>query len=374
MKKKLLSLLLCAALALGLCVPALAAESMDDELSRVTLAVKNTLSIDSGYTDFDGSLQDMGALRRWQLRWSDKTGDTVIVLAADDGKVLQYNAGEGAVWTVRNASGGYEPKLSHVTADSARAAAAAFLARVLTGSESGKLLASSGGTTGSDYSFRAQILLNGVPSAAEATLTVGAADGKVSYYYRSDSYAAHVNSLPSGVPAVSAAAAAEKLSGAVKFDLRYVLGSDGKAVLRYVPAQNASLYVDAQTGALTDLNEAWKNAARNEQAGSKATAAEADAASGGLSEAEQAAVSQLKGVLSKEKLDETVRAVSALGLGRYTLSAADYSADKKAGTVSCTLRYTRVLAYSELTGVDRNDYREGEYRQTRAVTVDAKTG
>lgn len=374
MKKRLLSLLLCAALALGLCAPALAAESMDDELTRVTLSVKNTLSIGSGYSDFDGTLQDMGALRRWQLRWSDQSGDAVTVLAADDGKVLQYNAGGGNVWAGRGDSGAYEPKLSRVTADSARAAASAFLARVLTGAESGKVLSSSGGLIGADYNFRAQILLNGVPSAAEATMVVGAADGKVSYYYRSDSYSAHVNALPSGTPAVSAAAAAEKLSGAVTFDLRYVLDGAGKAVLRYVPAQNASLYVDAQTGALTDLDEAWNNAARTGTTGAKQAAAEEADSAAGLSDAEQAAIAQLKGVLSKEKLDAAVRAVSALGLGRYTFSSSSYSADKKTGAVTCTLRYTRPLAFSELTGVDQSDYREGEYQQVRAIAVDAKTG
>lgn len=109
MKRNWLSLLLSALLALGLCTPAFAAEeSLQEELTRVTLAVKSTLSIGDSYTDFTGDVNDMGALRYWSLNWSDDAGNTLHVLAADTGKVMQYSLNSsGRVWAV--SGGSYSP-------------------------------------------------------------------------------------------------------------------------------------------------------------------------------------------------------------------------------------------------------------------------
>ena len=80
----------------------------------------------------------------------------------------------------------------------------------------------------------------------------------------------------------------------------------------------------------------------------------------GLTEAEQAGIRELEGVLAKEALDKAVRAESAYGLRGYALTSAVYQKDSgEKGGVSCTLRYART---------------ENGERLTRSVTVDAKTG
>lgn len=385
MKRKFLSLLLCALLALSLCVPAFAAdESLDAELTRVTLAVKKTLSIGDQYTDFSGNVDDMGALRYWSLDWSDSAENGITVLAASDGTVMQYSASSDSVRPL--ASGSYVPSFSSVTRTQAKAAAEKFLGAVLPKGESAQLTddadAASVTLGSADHSFTAQILLNGVPSPNQARIQVSSETGKVTWFSRSDCYEAYVNDVPSAVPAVSASAAAEKLAGLVDLELQYVLPENGdgsKAVLRYAPAAADNYYVDAQSGALVNLTDAWKNISdgRNADGNSVSTAAQ-DAESpdegAGLSDAEQAAVEKLQGVLSKSALDAAARKVTALGLGRYTLTGANYAAEDASDSVDCTLTYTRKLSYSELENVTSAQYQQSSYFATRVLKLNARTG
>jgi len=375
MKRKITALALCVLLTLGLCLPAFAEEATaDQELASVTLAVKKTLSIGNDYENFSGNLRDLGALRYWQLEWSDKDGGGLSVTAGKSGKVMQYRLNSAA--SPRASYGGFEPSFSKTTADQARKTAEAFLGLVLTGGESGSITADRGsGLNGSDYYYTAQILLGGVPSANTARLQIDSTTGKVTYYARDDLYSAYMNALPSATPAVPSAEANKALSGAVVLTLQYVADGKGAAVLRYVPTVNGSLYVDAQTGKLTDMDDAWKNVRYDGLNGVTEAAATEDKASGnGLSDAEQAAVTQLKDVLTKEQLDAAARKITALGLSRYRLSSADYMVTKSDGSITCTLRYARPLALSELSGVSASDYTEGKYQQTRYLTLDAKTG
>ena len=79
----------------------------------------------------------------------------------------------------------------------------------------------------------------------------------------------------------------------------------------------------------------------------------------GLTEAERAGIAKLEGVRAKEALDAELRAMSALGLSKYTLASASYSLDQETGGVTARLVYSR-----------RDD--AGTWRRT--VSVDAKTG
>lgn len=383
MKRRCLSLALSLVLAVSLCAPALAADAaMDQELTAVTLAVKKTLGVSGSYTTFNGTLQDMGVLRYWSLDWSDDEGGTLSVLASPAGKIMQYSVGGGDV-AVPLTCGGYAPTLSKVTAAQAAKTASAFLGKVLTSGETAVPEAGSAVSpvsySGGDFSFTAQVKLNGVPAPIRAQIQVSALDGSVTYFTRDDAYTAFVNTLPSAAPKVAASAAAASLAGTVKLELQYVSADDGAdAVLRYVPVSGDSLYVDAQSGALVNLTEAWANlnAASSGGTGVLAAAAsnEDSRSDSGLSEAEQAAIQKLKGVLSKDALDAAARKVTALGLSGYTLSSANYGQDTDTDAVTCNLWYKRTLAFSELTGVSESDYRKGGYEQFRSLTLDAKTG
>jgi len=371
MKKRCLAALLCVLLTATLCVPAFA-EDMDSELTRVTLAVKKTLSIGDTYSDFDGEVSDLGALRYWNLRWSDDAGGSLSVMADAQGKIYTYSVDSQAVPV--NTTGGYAPTLSKVTEAQALKSAENFLSAVLTTGETASLEAAGGyyALSGfSDYNFSGTLRLNGVPGPDTVQVEVNRQTGKVLSYSRGDGYKAYVNALPSAQPAVSAEKASASFVGAAKLELQYVASDDGtSAELRYVPVSDGgSWYVDAQTGRLTDMNDAWNKLQRASGSTAESTAAADDGTQNKLSDAEQAAVEKLKGVQSKDALDAAVRKVTALGLGRYTLSSAYYQADEE--DVSCTLYYTRTLSAGELNTA--SGVKAADAVQTRIITVDART-
>lgn len=370
--KKSLSLALGLLLTFSLCTPALAADStMDQELAQVTQTVKKTVSVDSDYEKFSGTLNDMGALRNWQLQWSSSNGKSLNILATSAGKIMQYNLDRGVSDT---STGSYKPSIAKISPDQAKKSAAAFFKKTAGSGESIETpdctdTVSFDGT----YSLQAQLLLQGVPSGIQMQFSVSAADGVVTSYSRSDANAAFVNQLPSSKPAVSAADAAKTLNSTVQLELQYV-SDGGKAILRYLPVSTDAFYVDAQTGKLVDLTEAW-NSLRSGVAGiggvNATTAADKE---NSLTPAENAAIQKLKGVQSKEQLDTAVRAVSALGLNRYTLGTANYAQNSDNDEITCTLIYKRTLALSELTGVTAEQYGDGSgYQQVKLITVNAKT-
>lgn len=90
--RKLLALALCAALTLGLAMPALAAETDDQALMAVTAKVKAALGLDTEiFTDFQGWAEEDALLgRRWSLEWQGD-GVRLSITADDQGKVYGYN-------------------------------------------------------------------------------------------------------------------------------------------------------------------------------------------------------------------------------------------------------------------------------------------
>ena len=92
--KKLLSLTLALVMALGLALPASAAEETADEsLARITKSVKDTLDLDTeDYDDFWGERYEDGLTGVWDLYWSGLDTD-LSVSALDDGTVISYRAG-----------------------------------------------------------------------------------------------------------------------------------------------------------------------------------------------------------------------------------------------------------------------------------------
>ena len=112
------------------------------------------------------------------------------------------------------------------------------------------------------------------------------------------------------VASVSSEKASALLAGNVKMKLQYVLEDEKKpAVLRYLPVYTGNYIVRADTGALVNLDE-LQNLYSTAYASARGMGgAEKSADSNGLSEVELSAVSDLEGVLSKEKLDEALRSI-----------------------------------------------------------------
>lgn len=366
--KRLLSLTLSAALLAALTLPAAAAESQDARLSQVTSLVKEVLSLDTdSYETFRGSLTE-DQVPVWDLSWESQRR-SLSVRALEDGTVVGLSRWDSA------APAPYYHDAFPAFPESAgaedRAAAEAFLARVLRKGETVELEEGEGAASlgGSGGAWSGTIALNGLPSPLHYSIQVES--GLVEQFSRDAPETSAVGGVPSPEPSAGAAKAGEDLAGTLRLRLEYVLDKDSRAVLRYVPETGAHEFLaDARTGELLDLTELKENmngdAARASGGNSAApapTAKEMAADEAGLTRAEEEGVRQLEGVLPPEDLDRALRAESAYGLRGYALTGSSYESEAgengEEGRVLCTLRYART---------------DGGERLTRNVTVDAKTG
>ena len=362
--KRTVSLLLAAALAGSLALPASAAEpTQDQRLAQVTQAVKDVLDLDtSAYDSFSGECYDQRLVSQWSLIWNGPAG-SLSIDALEDGTVIWYSLSEEA---------GPEYGLpGYPSGDpaQAQAAAQAFVDKVLEpGLESAALeLSGSAGRLGQNtFRFTGDILFHGLPSPLSCSVTVDGESGQVTRFSRDISYGLYIGEAPSPTPAVGTGAAAQSLKGSLSLKLEYVLSEEDetRAVLRYVPDGRDEYYVDAQTGELVNLTELEQLMQGIGMGGGSASEdSGAGSPENGLSQAEQEGIQKLEGVLSRETLDGQLRAVSQYGLEDYALSSASYrlieETEAREEQVLCTLCYL-------LPGEDGT--------ASRTFTVDAKTG
>lgn len=391
--KRILSMVLSAALMLSLGAPAAAkaaaeAESpavpsesaapdksnTDQRLAQVTAKVKATLSIGDEYEKFYGELRENELAPVWDLNWSGN-GVSLTVEATEKGKILNYYLSDesGGYETPAYSGGGnYVPAFPAVSREEAQKSAEAFLKKVLDSSmetvrfsdrDTGRLSTSS-------HRFGGDILLNGVSSPLTFSMTVRSSDGKVIRFYRDNLEQNVIGGVPGSKPAASGNAAGDKLKGTIKMRLEYVLDPDApKASLYYLPEQTDTYYVDAQTGDLVNLTKLYEEADRKGLANGSGSTSDAGAApeafmdtaagGGGLSQAELDGISKMEGVLDKEALDKSVRKLSALGLDKYTFGSVNYSLDSETGQVTARLTYSR---------------KDGDNIWRRTAICDGKTG
>ena len=360
--KKLLSLGLALALTWGLALPASAAEeSADAALSRVTQAVKDTLALDTGaYDEFQGDRYESGLTDLWSLQWRG-TDNTLSVEALDDGTVTSYHLGE----SMAVPSGGDFPAFPQGDAAAAAQAAQAFLDRVLGEGESVELGEPRGMDSlgGDSWRFSGQILLNGLPSPLNYSVTVRASDNVVTAFYRDAAADTFLGDVPSPEAAVTGERAAELLTAGLALRLEYVREEGSStAVLRYLPEETDTCYIDAATGEILNMAELEELMAGMANSGGGDAATETSAgAESGLTQAEQEGIAKLEGVRSTQELDQALRGQAAYGLEGYALASAAYSLEEDGETerVLCTLSYQTA---------------EGESTRSRTVTVDARTG
>ena len=366
--KKLCSLLVSVLLlAAALPAPAQAAPSQDQQLQQVTQAVKAALDLDTdAYTSFHGNYTEGELVPLWDLWWEGDAG-TLSVTALSDGTIVSYDCNPAEA--VSSDSGHGLPSFPKGDPDQARAAAEAFLAKVLDpGLESVSLSEPSGfdRLDSTTYRFSGTVLLRGLPSPLRCSVTVRAADNTVTRFWRDVPESTFLGDIPGAAAQTAQSAAGALLRTEQSLRLEYILpeGSD-TAVLCYLPDPVHTFYVDARTGQLVDLTaleeEMWESSMGGAAAGD--SSAEASAAESGLSAAEEAGIRQLEGVLTAAELDTLLQAVPEYGLSRYTLSSSRFTVGKAESggeaPVTCTLRYAR----SDSTGA-----------YARTFTMDARTG
>lgn len=368
MKRKLLSLLLSLLLAVGGTVPAAAADTADARLARVTQAVKAALDLDTeAYDYFQGDYEEQELIPLWDLYWEGEAG-SLSVTALEDGTIISYSLG-----STEASSSAYQGLPAFPKGDAAAAAssARAFLERVLDPSVESADLEEPSGFTALDsttFRFNGDILLNGLPSPLTYSLTVRASDNQVIRFWRDVPETTFLGNIPAASAAATQADAAKALKDTLSLRLEYVLpDSDStQAVLYYLPNAGHEFYVDAQSGKLVDLTALEEGMLASGGMGGAESdngAAEDSSTESGLSDAEQAGIAQMEGVLSSQKLDSALRAVAEYGLSGYELVSARFSVGEaegeEAAPVTCALRYSRSAE-------------EGVY--TRTFTVDARTG
>ena len=368
MKRRLLSLTLVLVLICSLTVPAAAAQSADERLASVTAQVKKTLGLNTEeYTEFYGDLAEEILAPSWYLEWSGEDG-SLSISTTEEGKILSYRLYRNS--TVSN-SGTFAPSFPAGDQDSAKAAAQAFLNKVLTRGESVTMEARVVRLNTTTYRFGGEILLNGLPAGLTYSISVNCEDNAITSFSRDDINGRIMGGIPSSTARTTQQQARTALRGTLALRLEYVLPDNGskQAVLRYLPEYGDEYYVDATTGKLVNLTELAKEVEETGMAGGatndatkEESAAEAPEAS--LSKAEQQGADKLKGVLDRDALDTKARAISALGLSSYTLSSVDYTVARESNEngdtdVTATLRYGRQ--------VNGTSWR-------RTVTLDAKTG
>lgn len=380
-RDRLFAFLLALAMTISLAVPALAADTADQRLAKVTLAVKGTLGIDDDYTEFYGDHSETALGTRWNLRWSDDVR-SLTVSATEEGKVLSLNYWDDQPNSYYTSS--FRPKFPDMTVAQAKTYAQAFLDKVLTDGETPSFYDSERDyLSATSYTFGGTILLSGTDSPLTFRVRVRLSDGMVTYFSRED-VSQYVGGIPAPNTVTTAQAAGELLAGTFNLYVEYVWDSEKQmAALRYLPGARDDYYVDAATGELVDLTElrALLNLSYNKGTDDMLFAPETsmDAAMGAesnlqLSQAELAGVAKLEGVMTQEELGAIVRGYAALGLKDFELVGATFSVQasdvvileneilaKEAEETKVTARLT--FAKNSEEGISR-----------RYVTMDGKTG
>ncbi len=369
MKKRILSLMLVPILLFSMVVPGSAAESRDsaDRLAAVTTKVKNTLGLDTErYKEFSGQLTEGELAPAWRLSWSGENGSLEIT-ASESGKILSYYS-----YSADEDRNGEPLALPKSDPAKARAAASAFLKRVLSSGETVDLDAAAETASSlreSRYYFRGTIKLNGQPSPLGFSLMVRTSDYAVAQFSRDSLEANYIGTVPSATFHTKQSAVEPLLRGTLSLRLEYVLDEGERtAVLRYLPDSIHDFYVDDTSGKLVDLTRLYEELGeRGESTGDKnmifggPSADAGESGAGELTQAEQLGADKLKGTLSKETLDKKARAISQLGLDSYILASASYREEEISDASVIVVRLTYAKRVDEET-------------MRRWVTLDAKTG
>lgn len=339
-------------------------KTTDQRLAEVASKVKATLGISDEYEEFTGNLWENELAPKWNLEWT-KESETLSVEAFENGQIASYSIYENdASYSTR----AFPPSFPTIARTQAQNLAQKFLNKVLDNSETVRFSERSTGRLNTETQrFSGTILINGLESPLTFSISVRAKDGKVVRFYRDCLEDSYIGGVPSPTPDAGSSEAGKLLKETLSLRTEYVL-DDGKAVLRFLPDDIDSFYVDAQSGKLVNLTELYSKIDNGEGGGDKNSAsfdvaapaeAAADAGAGGLTQVELDGVSKLEGVLSRENLDQKVRSISQLGLDKYTLATANYSLDKETDEVTVRLSYTR---------------RDGDDSWRRTISCDAKTG
>lgn len=357
--KKLISLILSATMLVSMASTAFAADNnLGDTLAIVTAKVKTQLNIGDEYTEFNGTTQDNGLDEYWNLSWGNEEGTSLSVDANTDGKIMRYNL-SSATDDYRY-EGNFAPSFPQLTYEDAKGVAQKFLNKVLdTKTESVEFsdfddVVRPQNIT--NYYFGGKLKLNGLDSPIDFSIRVNQASKSVSSFSRGDFNTKYLGSVPSDKPSITKDDAAKLLKGTLKMKLEYTTnnvssgsGESDKAVLCYFPMSTGNYWVDAQTGKLINMDDLYSSIGERayEQGGGMASGSTSKD-EGNFTKAEQDGIDKLAGVLSKDKLDAAVRAMSEIGLSGFTLADTYYTRNDE-DSYFCNLTYAKTDDENNIT-------------------------
>ncbi len=394
--KKPISYALALAIGCSLCVPAFAAEgAIDKQLAEVTATVKGTLGIGSEYTEFSGETTSNGILTSWNLSWNSEN-ESLRVECSEEGKVLSYflNRNDEA-----DSSGSNLQLFPKTNRTEARKTAEEFVQKVLGPGESLEWSKEQNTIARiTQHSFSGNILMNGLPSPVSFSVTVDAGSNRVKRYYRSDRNDGYIGGVPGADATAKKDEAASLLKGALKLKAEYVTdeNNEHEAALRYLPDDTDSYYVDAKTGKLVNLTETYEkiseegnylfwdakeeSEATNDYESGGGGSSLSGAAKPELSQAEEAGIAKLEGVLSQPELDKKLKGITALGLSNQAVISFNYWIDRDdKSTVYADMRYASKddpeksqtsVSVNARTGEIQSLYSDMPYDENRTASID----
>ena len=350
-------------LALMLCVPCALAQGLDEELTGVTLTVKERLGIGDHYTDFTSSNYE----DRWELYWSDGSDELSVTCDADGVIYSYYLYDYGFAY-----DDDYTPRYPDVDADMLKNTADEFLGRVITAEGQGWTLNEmestlmNGGYSRVTLSGRLTML--GEPTDIEISITIDIGSGRVVSYYRSDNYSDYSEFSGDMSMAMDDEEARSLLNNMYWLNLEYyVLDSGEMARLVYRPASSERYVVRASDGTAIDLNAAYGYGYDvTEAASAKGGDYGADSA---LTDVEIENIGVYKNALPADELDIKLRSMPELGLtDDYYLANTNYRSEN--GRVVADMSYSRQLSEEE---VEQRGL-TGECHDEKSFTVSAEDG
>ncbi|MBQ7566263.1 MAG: S-layer homology domain-containing protein [Oscillospiraceae bacterium] len=331
--KRILSILLTAALLAGLCLTASA------DTQPMLQTVRERIGDTSEYTEFSSNAWTDGGKTQYSFYWSaEDPYRSLNVTITDSGIITSYDTYNENDWNYDDT-----PTLNRPSQDEAKKNAEAFLAKIDPAlAPELELTAERDGLRSRNYSFRVQRIHDGVPVYGDSGWLSMAQDGVRVQNFNLNWTEGLTFEPVSGTITQEAAqtAFAQKLGMRLFYRMDY---SEKTPVVKltYRPDFDYGEYISAKTGEVFTVKypggdgvyKYGRNAAMTEEA--------ADSGSGftGFTEIEQAELDNLAGLLSKEEEEKLLRANKLLTLDGMELSYHRRGKDYRSGIYCDTLSF-----------------------------------
>lgn len=375
--KKLVSIISALTIAASVCAPVLA-ENNNEEMKSILAGVKERVEIPAECTEFSSGSRSEYGITTYDFLWRTKNVEAgeyknVRVLCLDDGTITSYST--------TSDSRDYSLKISRLTKDEAKERAEDFIKRMNPDFPYAVVVNDEGaGNLYGNYNFSTQVYINEIPIDGTGRIAVDGDSGRISNYY--------LNYMPAEYPSVEEAISVEdaKKAYSEKLGLKlvyktYMYEEDNKSAYpAYVQKQTGEKYINALTGELADLTDNRYARYTSGSGGGAAFKTEEAAADNGFTEQELSELENVKGLVSKEKIEQQLRANTTLNIPsevklsnisltkRYNKDEYTYNVSMNSDTTyihaSLDAKTGELLSYSRS---DKDDDSKTEYRNDRAV-------